>query len=192
MSHQWLRAEYLKNSILGYNSIEDYTYQIIWFAFDIHGEHIRSQEDYNRILKLCNYRNLNKMLEKNKEAKELKDIIDTYRFSNEIIYLRDTLANNLKHRGNLRFYGLERPKAGYGEKNELGELVFDSKWIQPVTVDIDETITKLANIHKKALKFVNDVINYIDFFNQFDQEALEDGDLKPTFTKFHKKLNFYK
>ena len=50
-----MRSQFLKNSILWYNSCLDYICQIVWFGFDMHGENIlkkiKSKNDFEEMLR---------------------------------------------------------------------------------------------------------------------------------------------
>ncbi|MGG3471312.1 hypothetical protein ABES02_28060 [Neobacillus pocheonensis] len=171
LAHTWMRGEYLKNSILIYNSVEDYVYQMIWFAYDLHGTRLDGHKAYQSALKKCNFGNLSNELERIKtdNSKELLSLIKKYRFNQNIKHLREKLANNLKHRGNLQFDELSRTRLfGYTQKNTKGEVTFSSDWLAPVTVNIDDTIDELSEIHRYSIEFVNDIFNYINVFESFE------------------------
>lgn len=195
-AHIWMRGEYLKNSIVWYNSCEDYIYQILWFAYDMSGEKITSAEDYEKQLKKVCYKNIkSKLVENNSnEAKELLKYIDEYRFDEEVRYLRDGLANNLKHRGHLTFRGIEDTRLmGFKKLDKEKNIIFSSEWVEPKIVDIDETIELLKNVHVKLIKLARDIKDFINFDDMF--ERTEDGKIKGNIIKdkaSYKKIIFNK
>lgn len=175
LAHLWMRSEYLKNCILSYNSIEDYVYQMIWFAYELYGFDLDSNDAYKKALKKCNFNSINKKLTdiKSNESEELLKILKGYRLDPQIHYLREELSNNLKHRGSLQFDGLERTRiSGYSKETKAGEVLFNSKWLTPLVVDIDETIDKLVEVHSKSILFVRNVIDYINYFESVDENSL--------------------
>lgn len=146
---KWLRSEYLKNAIVWYNSCEDYIYQIIWFAYGLHGKgKIRNKKVYKYVLGKCNYSKI-----KDKQIGNLNSIIDNYRNDPIVNTLRQTLANNLKHRGGLEF------KEFYDElySDGVGEVAL----IKPYIISFDETLNILKEVHIKLLKFLREVLKFL-------------------------------
>ena len=165
ISHLIRRSHYLKSAIVWYNSCEDYTYQIIWLAYDMHKIEMDSPESYPEALGNLFYRGFKEILEKNKSenAKKLLGIVKNYRCNSDVCRLRD-IANNLKHRGNIGFKGIfvGRP-GGYVELDEHGKVIHNSNWITPEVIDIDETIDLVKVVHNLLIKFVRDIVEFIDF-----------------------------
>ncbi|MDB2051958.1 hypothetical protein QTI42_07855 [Clostridium perfringens] len=157
----WMRAEYLKNAIVWYNSCEDYIYQIIWFAYELHGKSISNREEYEKALKECTYGKVkNKVGEFNNEnSKLLLELINNYRNDDQVKYLRENLANNLKHRANLAFEELysEDIMTVYDGSLNISEIV------KPNLVSIDETIDIVKSVHIKLVKLARDIKEYINF-----------------------------
>ena len=177
-AHVWMRSEFLKNSIIWYNSCEDYIYQAIWFAFDMNENRISSAEDYHEQLRKVNYRSLKSKLEgKNTvEAKELLSYIEKYRFNDNVLYMRDNLANNLKHRGGLSFKGIEDNRIlGFTIEDKDKNTLFNADWVEPIKIDIDETIERMALIHIELINFAREIKDFIDFDNMFELD--EEGSI---------------
>lgn len=195
-AHLWMRSEYVKNSIIWYNSCEDYIYQILWFGFNMHGCPMNEANWYQDALKSCTYPRVKTKLEdydsSNPSASQLLTMINDYRFDDDVKFLRDELANNLKHRGNLRFHGLENARIiGHQEVNNEGDIIFDSSWIEPLVIDIDSTVNLLANVHEKLVSYAREILDYMDIYNVFKED--EDGNYRLNVIKSkdrYKKLIF--
>lgn len=168
----WMRFEYLKNAIVWYNSCEDYIYQIIWFAYDMYPFTINSQEMYLKNLKECSYGKIVKKLKElentNSDAKTLKERINSYRNDSDVLYLREELANNFKHRANVQAIGLEDLRMiGFTIKSKDGSDSFNSRWIEPKLVDIDDVIEVTSRVHSKLIDFGKFIFNFMDTENMF-------------------------
>lgn len=192
----WLRSEYLRNSIIWYNSCEDFLYQVLWFAFELHSKPISNRENYISSLKECTYSKLKIKLEKigSDEANSLLDKVDEYRFDKDVAYLRDDLANYIKHKEAVQFEGLEdRSMMGFVIKNQEGTDKFNRDWISPKVIDIDETINTLKEIHIKLMQFSDYILEYLNLENMFE---IEDGAIvlntikkKDSYKKIYKEEN---
>ncbi|WP_226701790.1 hypothetical protein [Priestia aryabhattai] len=161
-----IRANHLKNSIVWYNACEDYIYQIIWCAFELHGIKFDKPEAYKQILEGCKYNEVKKKLEKvgSNEAKTLLAYIKDYRCNEDVKYLRKNLANNLKHHGSLEVKGLFVGKAaGYVRLDSDENVDFNASWLSPDLIDIDETIEYLKRVHPLVIEFARNVIKFINF-----------------------------
>lgn len=183
-AHIWMRGEYLKNSIIWYNSCEDYIYQILWFAYDMSGKKITSSMEYEQQLKQACYKDVKNKLEikDTNDSNELLKYINKYRFDEDVKYMRDDLANNLKHRGHLAFSGLEDIRLMDVTKlDKEKNIIFNSDWVKPKIIDIDETIELLKNIHIKLIKFSRNIKEFIDFDGMF--EKTEDGKINGSVIK---------
>ncbi len=174
----WMRSQFLKNSIIWYNSCEDYIFQILWFGFDMHKTVIESRENYLLLLQKAVYGKIIKELEGLKgssfevHADRLAIRIQEYREYTS--YLRDNLANNLKHRGNLNFSGIEDLRSiRYSAISKEKSKRFDTEWIEPDVIDIDDTINILKDIHIKLLEFARFILDYMDFDNMFEVDDQE-------------------
>lgn len=173
----WMRAEYLKNAIVWYNSCEDYIYQIIWFAYELHEKYINNREEYESALKKCTYNTVKKKVNKfdNEDSKRLLELINNYREDDQVKYLRENLANNLKHRANLAFKELHREDimTVYHGNLNISEL------IKPYVVGIDETIDIVKSVHIKLVKFARDIKEYLNIDGIFNYD--EDGNITNTY-----------
>ncbi|MEI2341196.1 hypothetical protein [Priestia megaterium] len=165
--HLIRRSHYLKNAIVWYNSCEDYVYQIISLSYGLHDVDITGPEQYKTALKECCFFKVKEKLKKinSKASKQLLKVIKNYRFNDDVVYLRDNLANNLKHHGNLKFKGLAvgRPGAYTETDYKSGDIKYNSLWIESDIVDIDETIELIKRVHNLLINYVRTVIEFIDF-----------------------------
>lgn len=165
--HLVRRSHYLKNAIVWYNSCQDYVFQLISLSYDLHGVEITSTEKYKLALRKCSYVTLRDKLKSinTENSRKLLRIINEYGSNKDVKYLREELANNLKHHGNLGFKGIYVGKpVGYTERNnQTNEVTYSSEWKESDIVDIDETIELLKRVHNLFVKHVREVINFIDF-----------------------------
>ncbi|MBU8757305.1 hypothetical protein KM927_27945 [Priestia megaterium] len=165
--HAIRRSHYLKNAIVWYNSCQDYVFQLISLSYDLHEVEITSTEKYKLALRNCSYIMLKEKLRSinTENSRKLLRIINKYGSDRDVKYLREELANNLKHHGNLGFRGIYVDKPfGYTERNyHTGEVTYSSEWKESDIVDIDETIDLLKRVHNLFVKHVREVINFIDF-----------------------------
>jgi hypothetical protein len=164
----WIRTEYLKNSILGYNAVEDYTYQCISFAFDMKGKNIKSKEDFLQKSQDINYKFIKNSLILNKGSvqKELLKIIKNYRFNEYISELRNKYANPYKHRGNIEFDCLPSPYySSFVRKNKEGKILFDSSWIKPKRENLQEVINLLIRVNELSISYCIDILNFLEIDN---------------------------
>lgn len=173
--HLWMRFQYLKNAIVWYNSCEDYIYQILWFAYDMYPNPITSKEEYLLALKGCSYGKIYFVLEKlekqNEHAKDLKEKVHNYRYDTDVNYLREDLANNLKHRANVQVEGLKDLRMmGFSIKSKEGTDVFNSKWIEPRVIDIDDTIKIVRNVHIKLIEYGRYVLKFMNLDDMFQKD----------------------
>lgn len=123
------------------------------------------------------------------EAEELLQYINKYRFNDDVKYMRDELANNLKHRGHLYFKGLEDARLfGCKKLDKDKNVIFDLDWVKPKIIDIDDTIELLKKVHIKLIDFGKKVKEFIDFESMF--EITEDGKINLNVIK-DKKIIFY-
>ncbi|MCX2432870.1 hypothetical protein [Pedobacter sp. GR22-10] len=161
----WLRAQYLKNSIIWYNSCLDYVYQIIWFAFDFFGE-IKTKKDYRRELIECNWSKISEILESKSDQNssillcQLKQIRKDKNLKKVNLW-----ANSLKHHGNLSFKELRL------SDNYLLNFTedFTNKDMIGDVLDIDETCETVKLAHCKLIEFINFLLDFINFENIFDR-----------------------
>lgn len=172
-AHLWLRTEYLKNSIIWYNSCEDYVYQILWFAFALHKKNIFSREDYLSLLKKCRYEQIISILKDidTDNAKELIKMINDYREKDDIKYLREELANNLKHRANISFKGLyESSGILFEDLSNGSELIQSTNFVKPLIVDIDETIDCMKRTHVIIIDYARAIVKFLNIEEVFEKD----------------------
>jgi hypothetical protein len=192
----WMRYNHLKNSIIWYNSCEDYTYQILWFAYEMNPYHINSKQSYLRNLKKCNFDRIDNLLseieESNSYAKDLRKNIRDYRYDPDVEELREELANNLKHRANIQASGLEDLRMmGYVIKSRDGSEAFNSQWLQPKLIDLDVTIELLKRVHLKLIKHCRYIMDFMSFDELFEVDSEGNAILNNIRSKSdYKKFNF--
>lgn len=175
-AHIWMRSEYLKNSIIWYNSCEDYIYQAIWFAFDMNKQEIDSPEKFEMLLKKVSVKEVKKNLKRvdTKNSKQLLSYINDYREHKDVKYMREQLANSLKHRGNISFNEINVSSImPYERVGEGKKIKFSTEWIQPRVIDIDETIELMSRIHNLLITFARNIKTFINFDEMFVKD--EDG-----------------
>lgn len=166
LAQYWLRTMRFESSLLWYNACEDYLLQMIWFSFELYKRHYKYNKNmkYNDLLKLCSLKSVLIILDHNKKSTESKNLVNIIRkYNKNLSELRDW-ANKLKHRGNLNFKG---SYIGNGwemvMKNTSGDCIFSSKDFEPMILDLDEAIIKLAKIHEEIIKYSYEIINFINF-----------------------------
>lgn len=159
----WLRSQYLKNSIVWYNSCLDYVYQIIWFAFEFSGE-MKTGRNYRHELTLCNWKSISDVL----KVRTDENSIILYNKLNKVkkeLKIINTWANSLKHHGSLNFKEL-RPTDSYLLNFTEN---FNNVDIIGKVLDIDETCVVLKNVHVKLVEFIDFIVEFIDFDNMFEK-----------------------
>ncbi|MBY0213867.1 hypothetical protein [Priestia aryabhattai] len=169
LPHLLRRSHYLKNAIVWYNSCQDYVLQIISLSYDLHGVEIDSAAKYKRALQSCSYNKVTKKLKgiNSENSLKLLSMIEAYGNDNDVEYLREQLANNLKHHGNLKFKGIAVGNPGfYTEKDyDTGNTTYSSDWTESLIVDMDEVNELIKRIHNLLVKHARDVLKFIDFEN---------------------------
>lgn len=166
VAQTWTRSQFLKNSILWYNSCIDYICQILWFGFDMHGQNIldkiKSKTDFEKMLREVTLSEVTKKLkgikEVNQHAKDLLDKLIKYQKESKCV---NNYANAIKHRGNIGFKGIDSSSPISYENKVTG---FDLEYIEPDILDIDETVERLARVHRKLISLAK----YINHFMNFD------------------------
>lgn len=166
VAQTWMRSQFLKNSILWYNSCIDYICQILWFGFDMHGQNIldkiKSKTDFEKMLREVTLSEVTKKLkgikEVNQHAKDLLDKLIKYQKESKCV---NNYANAIKHRGNIGFKGIDSSSPISYENKVTG---FDLEYIEPDILDIDETVERLARVHRKLISLAK----YINHFMNFD------------------------
>jgi len=169
VAQTWMRSQFLKNSILWYNSCIDYICQILWFGFDMHGknisEYVKSKEDFREMLKKVTFGAVKNKLEtikhKNEYAKKLLERLENYGEKDNDVKFIKNIANAIKHRGNIGFKGIDSSSPISYENKVTG---FDLEYIEPDILDIDETVERLARVHRKLISLAK----YINHFMNFD------------------------
>ncbi|MPR33145.1 hypothetical protein [Salmonirosea aquatica] len=162
----WLRTQFLQNSILWYNSCEDYFLQIIWFAFDFYSD----LENYKSEMRKCSFKNIEKELNNYKSFQSANLLLENlliYKENENVKNIRE-ISNSIKHKQLIRFYGLDE------ERNISIESVnFKSTWIDPKIVDIDITINELISVHNSILSLGTFLLEFIKFDAMFPKDKNE-------------------
>lgn len=156
----WLRSQYLQNSIIWYNSSEDYIMQIIWFAFDF----FTDLTDYLNEMSRCNYARIHQELLKHSDSlntAELLKQLESYHNNDDVKYVHK-LANFLKHKQMLNISGLD-----LGRLMKFKSKSFSSDLLEKTWIDIDDTIKRIANVHKLIIEFGTFLFDFIDFDSMF-------------------------
>lgn len=131
-------------------------------------ETVKSKEDFEEMLKEVTLGKvkgkLKSIKDTNSYAETLLEALERYTENEDVEFLRDNLANALKHRGNIKFKGVGMI-GSMGYKN--GKTGFDLKYIEPTIYDMDETIERLKRKHKELIKLVKFVVDFMDFDAMF-------------------------
>ena len=156
----WLRSQYLQNSILWYNSCEEYVLQIIWFAFDF----FKDLKKYSQEMSNCGYKKILKELANYKDLENTSIIIkELHSFhENENVAFVRKLANLMKHKQLINFNGLGSNRLMTFNSND-----FSSSLIEKECVDIDEVIVIIKNVHILAVEFGSFLFDFINFKEMF-------------------------
>jgi hypothetical protein len=168
----WLRTQYLKNAIVWYNSILDYVYQIVWFAFDFYKK-IDTKLDYQEELRACSWRAITQLKEKLKitELNELYQIIINARNNFNVIQT-NKWANSLKHHGNLSFKELQSDLK-YSISFEGGLNYSD---ISGEIIDLDGACLVLKETHIVLHELITNVVDFVNFEAYFTVD--DNGDYR--------------
>lgn len=174
----WLRSEFAKNAIIWYNSCYDLFLQIIYFAYDF-GQPVDSPETYSNEMEHCRFSpkekdwiglkkwgisSFKQIAKNNTEAQKLyKKLHEFYHKYNKETNEEDNkilkLANILKHRGGIDFQGIyTTPKT-----KRIFESPFDTSYIQPLILNIDDVIELLISEHKKIVEFADFLYEFMEF-----------------------------
>ncbi len=160
ISQLWLRSQFLKNSIIWYNSCEDYFLQIIWFAFDF----FKDLSKYEKEMQLCRFEKITKTLEKETTKRNtllLLNKLNDFHNNKDVKYIRE-LSNLLKHKQNINIKDLDNEMDFLFTTNE-----FSSKFIEKKLVDVDEAIISISNVHVLIVEFGLFLLDFISFNEMF-------------------------
>ncbi|SDF43833.1 hypothetical protein SAMN05216464_11816 [Mucilaginibacter pineti] len=185
----WIRSQFLKNSVLWYNSCDDYFLQIIWFAFDFTDPNkLTTQAKYKRVLKDCRWESLLKALEPKKYENEVINLLNEIdKFHNDdTVKQVKSIANSLKHHADIYIQDLET-QPDYLITSYQG---FTSAATANKGLDIDESAILLQDMHKKVVEFASFLHVYIDFDKAFEPDEagvinLAQRKDKATYKKFY-------
>lgn len=156
----WLRGQYLQNSIIWYDSCEDYILQIVWFAFDFYKNLNRYEDEMRR----CKYSNICKELDKYKDLKNaelLLKYLSSYHQDDNVKFVRN-LADSLKHKQLINIMGLDTGRLMSFKSNTFSSSLLEKKWI-----DLDESIEKIKQVHMKIIELGLLLIEFINFQGMF-------------------------
>lgn len=169
----WLRSEFAKNAIIWYNSCYDLFLQIIYFAYDF-SKPVDSPETYSNEMINCRFdskvedwkgnKNGFKQLidNHNEEAQKLYEKLIDFYFKKSADKKDNKIkewANILKHRGGIDFQGIyTTPKT-----KRIFESPFDTSYIQPLILNIDDVIELLISEHKKIVEFADFLYEFMEF-----------------------------
>lgn len=156
----WLRSQYLQNSILWYNSCEDYILQIIWFAFDFYQDISKYEIEMRR----CKYSTICKKLEEHKNSKNgglLLNKITSYHQDDNVKFINN-LAESLKHKQLINIVGLDTGRLMSFKSKTFTSSLLEKKWI-----DLDVSIEKIKQVHIKIIELGLFLIEFINFQGMF-------------------------
>lgn len=156
----WLRAQYLQNSILWYNSCEDYILQIVWFAFDFYKDLNRYEDEMRK----CKYSIIYKELNRYKDLENaglLLKYLSSYHQDDNVKFIRN-LADALKHKQLINIMGLNIGRLMSFKSNTFSSSLLEKKWI-----DLDESIEKIKQVHIKIIELGSFLIELINFQGMF-------------------------
>lgn len=165
----WLRFQYLKNAINWYNSSFDILWQTIWFGFALY-KNIEFGRSPRKILQIDSPKAFKILLTRCKLdliAKSLKEVdtvysiellkqIEKFNNSKEQKIIRKW-ANSLKHHGRFRIKELYNP----GSALKVG--AFDSRFAQPMIVEIDKITEVLKDYHIAYCELTKYVYEFFNF-----------------------------
>lgn len=178
----WLRFQYLKNSIIWYNSSFELILQSLWFGFKLYNKINFKNKPYNTIdsadaykffLEKCNIDNVKIGLEKSINSQDviisLNKIKDSIEFKNIKRW-----SNNLKHKGNFIVKEIYYPAGGLKTQN------FDSIYTTPEIIDIDIATETVKDFHIKLYEFAEEIFKLFNIPKIFE-EMEKDKDLLISF-----------
>ncbi|NGY70321.1 hypothetical protein F6Y04_07350 [Bacillus megaterium] len=92
-------------------------------------------------------------------------MIEEYGSDKDVEYLREELANNLKHHGNLKFKGIAVGSPGFYTEQDAktGNTTYSSDWTESLIVDIDEVNELIKRVHNLLITHIREVLEFIDF-----------------------------
>ncbi len=176
----WLRYQYIKNSIIWYNSSFDILLQTLWFGFSLYKKininkkritEIDSSETYKELLKACTYSKVKKVLKQinSPDSTDLLRVIDSYYkcYEREKI---NTWSNTLKHHGNFIISELYSPSFGM----KTGK--YNSIYTIPEIYEIDKLIEILKKHHIKLFKLTKFIFDFFNF-DFFEKEEINIDDI---------------
>ncbi|MCW6091347.1 hypothetical protein [Clostridium sporogenes] len=158
------RAIYANNAIMWYNNVFDSIMQVIFFAFEIYKKHPKynSKDGFHKTLKLCNYAFLSDYYGKYKHVpnfSKLWSIISGAQKINENI---NKWANYIKHKGGLKYKGLEAKEPIEMIEKKGIDIIKDTEF-EAFEVSLDDVIKELKNSHKKLCESINKLVNFMNF-----------------------------
>lgn len=155
----WLRANYLNNAIVWYNSMIDYILQAVWFAFDFYSP-ITNAEDYEKELKKYLWQTISEIYKKhtsNENFTILYQRLLSYK-SNTSVKTVNNWANTLKHKGTINYQELHVDRGI--------EIIFKDKFtystLDKDRVDLDYACEVLKDVHIELVGITNFLIDFMD------------------------------
>lgn len=150
----FFRGEYIKHAILNFNSISDYTLQIVWSILGLYEENTDNIDDERKRkhledkMKNVKWERLKSEIKLENQA--LYDLMDDYYKNTR--KLRCSYANIIKHNYNFRWRGI--PKS-----TTIG--VSSLKYIEPMLEDVDDVVTYCKEVNTIAVKYIHDIYNFV-------------------------------
>lgn len=180
----FLRSLRLKNTILAYNSVEDYIKKIVKFLSSTEEIQFKDESEFIEVnKKAITYKDAKKFardIDNIIGNNSLEKVLKRYHNKEEIREIR-RLANDIKHNGDIRFKELPRPSyAGYVIKDE-GNLKkvdakekYNSKWVEVEPVELEETIKLCYRANNIIKKYIEDVYKAVcKLYRNYNLEELK-------------------
>lgn len=151
------------NAIQSYNNLFDYLMQIVYMGFGIykHHEAYDQSDDFEKVLKRCDYIFLSKFYGDNKTANGFKSLWRIVSKAQNISLNANKWANYLKHKGGIKYVGAEAEdpfsmriikKDGNGEKSDD---------FARISVELEDVIQELYKVHIGYVSILSDITNYM-------------------------------
>lgn len=161
-----VRTMNCKTAIIWYNNCFDYILQIIFLAFELY----KSMPKYNSnltfedILRLCTYKSIKDLHIANSSNLNLNTLWNILEKCRNGLNDINSWANYAKHKGGIGFIGLKPVspldvnRTGADGNTQHLTSEFDS-----ISLDLDDSISVLAEAHKTLYDCLNEIMDFIDF-----------------------------
>lgn len=160
-----IRARYLNAALLQYNATMDLMMQVVFISFGFYKYCPKSKNKDNLIDKLagCNYEWLSNFYAQNKMSNEFKLLWDIISKAHKNNSLANSYANIIKHKLGLSYRGVLEEFDENCQKFVRAFTGNDIPNLHGELIDLDETINKLVECHKKYIDIINELYQFIEF-----------------------------